>query len=150
MTFSPLWLPFRTAQTALQQPHPEAALREQERRRGAAPPALAISHIFLRAVEHGEHVAHLGERNVDRSRQLVVLVFRGIAHIEPERASSPSWMTTSPRAALMCWKRLSSSSMCAAGSCANAPPRRFPRENAPVIIARAMGELSLSVPAAAT
>ena len=40
--------------------------------------------------------------------------------------------------------------MCAAGSCENAPPRRLPSENAPVIIARAIGELSLSVPAAAT
>src|SRR5712664_120864 len=59
-------------------------------------------------------------------------------------------MTTSPRAALTCWKRLSSSSMCAAGSCEKAPPRRLPSENAPAIIARAIGELSLSVPAAAT
>src|SRR6266513_2343316 len=59
-------------------------------------------------------------------------------------------MTTSPRAVLTCSKRLSSSSMRAAGSCANAPPRRLPSENAPAIIARATGELSLSVPAAAT
>src|SRR6266850_2038483 len=59
-------------------------------------------------------------------------------------------MTTSPRAVLTCWKRLSSSSMCAAGSCEKAPPRRLPSENAPAIIARAIGELSLSVPAAAT
>src|SRR3989441_6419342 len=59
-------------------------------------------------------------------------------------------MTTSPRAVLTCSKRLSSSSMCAAGSCENAPPRRLPSENAPVIIARAIWELSLSVPAAAT
>src|SRR5258708_707156 len=42
-------------------------------------------------------------------------------------------MMTSPRAALTRSKRLSSSSMCAAGSCAKAPLLKVLRENAPVM-----------------
>src|SRR2546428_310389 len=61
---------FHSPQPALEQPHLEAALREEEGRRGAAPPALAIGDIFLGAVEHGEHVAHLGARGRNPLRAL--------------------------------------------------------------------------------
>ena len=39
-------------------------------------------------VEHREHVAHFGEGHVDRAGQLVVLVLRRIAHIQPQRAAA--------------------------------------------------------------
>src|SRR4030081_1916070 len=38
---------FGDLQSALQHPHLEAPLSEQERRSGAAPPALAVGHVFL-------------------------------------------------------------------------------------------------------
>src|SRR4051812_45815490 len=74
---------FHSSQTPLEHPHLEASLREQKCGGGAAPAALAIRDVFLGTIEDCEHVAHFRERHVDCAGQLVVLILRGIAHIQP-------------------------------------------------------------------
>src|SRR5437762_1563465 len=47
-----------------------------------------IGDVILGTIEAGEHVAHLRQRHVDRAGKPVVLVFRGIAHVQPQRPAA--------------------------------------------------------------
>src|SRR5215510_1184018 len=71
------------AQSAIEDICPESALREQECGRGASPATLAVQDIFAASVEHFDRVADFRQRDVDRTRQLVVLVLGRVARVDP-------------------------------------------------------------------
>src|SRR3974377_2157184 len=58
-------------------------LGHEKRRRRAAPSALAVEHVLLPLVQGAEGVPDLRQRDIDRTRKLVVLVLGGVAHVYP-------------------------------------------------------------------
>src|SRR6266568_5372022 len=60
-----------------------AALGKEKSRRGAAPLALAIEHVLPALVQQAEGVADLRQRYIDGVHELVILIFRGVPHIDP-------------------------------------------------------------------
>src|SRR5258706_9147803 len=74
-------------QSALEHADGEAALREQERGRRAAPPALAVDDEFAAPLEDRKAVANLVQGDVERAGQPVIAVLGGVAHVQPGRAA---------------------------------------------------------------
>src|SRR5262245_34461569 len=75
-------------QPAVQDERPEAALREQERRRGATAAALTVEDVLTAPVEHLHRVPDFRQRDVDRAREFVVLVLGWIARVDPLSAGA--------------------------------------------------------------
>src|ERR1700685_879078 len=73
----------RAGQAAFQQTRAITALGQQERRCRTAGPGLGINDILLAGIKQAKGIANLGERDVDRSVKLIVLILGGVTHVEP-------------------------------------------------------------------
>src|SRR5438552_11397899 len=59
------------------------ALSEEKCRGSAASPALAIEHVLFPFVQHAKSVADFRKGNIDGTRELVILIFRRVTHVDP-------------------------------------------------------------------